>query len=374
MKRMAAVCIVICAALAWGGVRQAQGATPEATARLEELSSAFAEIAEKVAPAVVNINSRKVVHRRTPLLSPFFRRFFGDLGMLFEEPDIETESLGSGVIVDPRGYILTNNHVVAGAQEIRVSLADSREFDAVLIGADPETDLAVIKIEGENLPVAKWGDSDALRVGEWVVAIGSPFGLSQTVTAGIVSAKERVDLGISGYENFIQTDAAINPGNSGGALVNIRGELVGINSAILSETGQFAGIGFAVPSSVARRVMRQLIEHGRVIRGWIGILPRALTRDEAEQLGVSPRHPVIVANMYRNSPAHRAGVKLYDIIVAANGAEITSLGKLRNLIADQAIGSEVVLEVEREGERHTLRVKVVERPTDPRTGRPLRGI
>ncbi|MDW8322045.1 MAG: trypsin-like peptidase domain-containing protein, partial [Armatimonadota bacterium] len=289
-ERRSTVPVVVMVVLAlvigwWLGARtRTTPATPapppvtfeQASTQLKTSSEAFAAVAKAATPSVVNISAATIIPgRRSPLFDdPLFRYFFGDEDIPFREPERVVRSLGSGVIVSRDGLILTNNHVIAGASRISVTLADGRRYaDAQVVGADPATDLALLRIRADNLPAIKWGDSRALQVGEWVLAIGNPYGLNQTVTAGIVSAKGRRDVGISLYEDFIQTDAAINPGNSGGALVNIRGELVGINTAILSQSGGNVGIGFAVPSHEARRVMELLLRDGRVSRGWLGIIP-----------------------------------------------------------------------------------------------------
>ncbi len=361
----------------WLGVRTHTGSgVPEpppitfeqASTQLKASSEAFAAVAKVATPSVVNISAATIIPgRRSPLFDdPLFRYFFGDEDIPFREPDRVVRSLGSGVIVSRDGLILTNNHVIAGASRISVALADGRRFsDVQVVGTDPATDLALLRVRANNLPAIKWGDSRALEVGEWVLAIGNPYGLSQTVTAGIVSAKGRRDVGISVYEDFIQTDAAINPGNSGGALVNIRGELVGINTAILSQSGGNVGIGFAIPSHEARRVMEQLLRYGKVSRGWLGIIPARL--DEGVVQGV------VVANLFRNSPADLAGLDIEDIILECNGKRVTSPGELKNLIASLPAGTEVTLVIQRGNERGKVRLRVADHPTD-RFGRPVPGI
>ena len=340
----------------------------QASTQLKSSSEAFAAVAKIATPAVVNISAATIIPgRRSPLFDdPLFRYFFGDEDIPFRQPERVVRSLGSGVIVSRDGFILTNNHVVAGASRISVTLADGRRFsDAQVVGTDPATDLALLRIRANGLPAIKWGDSKALEVGEWVLAIGNPYGLSQTVTAGIVSAKGRRDVGISVYEDFIQTDAAINPGNSGGALVNTRGELVGINTAILSQSGGNVGIGFAIPSHEARRVMELLVREGKVSRGWLGIIPARV--EEGTVQGV------IVANLFRNSPADLAGLDIDDIILECNGKKVTSPGELKNMIAAMPAGTEVTLLVQRGNERGRVRLKVADHPTD-RFGRPVPGI
>jgi len=340
----------------------------QASTQLKTSSEAFAAVAKVATPSVVNISAATIIPgRRSPLFDdPLFRYFFGDEDIPFRQPERVVRSLGSGVIVSRDGLILTNNHVIAGASRISVTLADGRRFtDAQVVGADPATDLALLRIRANNLPAIKWGDSRALEVGDWVLAIGNPYGLSQTVTAGIVSAKGRRDVGISVYEDFIQTDAAINPGNSGGALVNIRGELVGINTAILSQSGGNVGIGFAVPSHEARRVIELLLREGKVSRGWLGIIPARL--EEGSIQGV------VVANLFRNSPADLAGLDIDDVILECNGKQVRSPGELKNMIASLPAGSEVTLLVQRGTERGRVRLRVADHPYD-RFGRPLPGI
>ncbi len=256
---------------------------------LESLSQAFRDVAKQVSPAVVYISTEQTIKdQRTDQFreffgDEFFRRFFGDTP---QEREYKRRGLGSGFITNSDGYILTNSHVVAEADKIKVTLADKREFEANIVGADPKSDVAVIKIEGENLPVVRIGDSNAIEVGDWAIAIGTPFGLSQTVTAGIISAEGRSNIGINDYEDFIQTDAAINPGNSGGPLVNIDGEVIGINTAIYSRSGGYQGIGFAIPINMARSIMDSLISKGRVVRGWLGVMIQPVTPEIAKGFGL----------------------------------------------------------------------------------------
>ena len=266
--------------------------SPKSVEILTRLSDAQSEVAAMATPSVVNISTTRVIKSREEAPfdlfdDPFFKRFFGDQ---FPHPNIPKEhkeqSLGSGVIVSEDGYIITNNHVIEKAQEIKVLLSNKKDYNAKLVGADPKTDIAVIKIDGKGLPALPWGDSNKFKVGEIVFAIGNPFGLNQTVTMGIISAVGRANVGIADYEDFIQTDAAINPGNSGGALINARGELIGINTAILSRTGGYQGIGFAVPSSMARQVMDSLEKYKKVVRGWLGVSIQEVTSDLAEEFGV----------------------------------------------------------------------------------------
>jgi serine protease Do len=351
------------------GEDEASPAPPE---KMAELGASFRAIARKVTPSVVNINTTQIIPGSPFAKDPFFRQFFGqDWADMF--PDRKVQNLGSGVIVSSEGYVLTNHHVIQGADEITVSLADKRTFQAHLVGTDPMSDVAVLRIEPHNLKAVQWGDSDLLEVGDWVVAIGNPYGLSHTVTAGIVSAKGRIDVGISGYEDFIQTDAAINPGNSGGALIDINQKLVGINTAIFSESGGYQGIGFAIPSNMARKIMQELIQNGRVTRGWLGIIVRPLTSDLAAQLGLKGLSGVVVDKLYRNQPAHRAGLLPLDVILAYNDQVVESPGYLRNKVAEAKIGSKVKLKVWREGQLYVAEVEVGEHPTDA-AGRPAPGI
>jgi serine protease Do len=292
---------------------------------------------------------------------PFFRQFFGNQDEWFGSRLEQSTNLGSGVIISPDGYVVTNNHVVAGnLREIAAGLPDKREVKGHIVGRDPMTDIAVVKIDAKNLPVLPWGDSSKLRVGQWVLAIGSPFRLNQTVTLGIVSALGRTGMGLAGYEDFIQTDAAINPGNSGGGLVNARGEVVGINTAIISESGGSSGVGFAVSSNLARRVADELIKYGEVRRGTIGAVNvQTVTPDIAEQLGyTTPVSGVVVVGMMRTSSAYQAGIQPGDVIVSFNGQKIGSSETFTKLLADTKIGSTATIEVLREGRRLTVKVPV----------------
>jgi len=293
----------------------------------------------------------------------------------------KTVSLGSGVIVSPDGYIITNNHVIKNAEKIKVILSDKREFDGKVIGTDPKTDLAVVKIEATDLPTISWGDSDSLRVGELVIAIGNPYRLSHTVTMGIVSAVGRANVGIADYEDFIQTDAAINPGNSGGALVNARGELVGINTAIFSTTGGYQGIGFAIPSNMARIVMKSLIERGKVIRGWLGVSIQPITPELAQQFQLKEEHGSLVADVVEGGPAEKAGIMRGDVIIEYEGKKVDEPYYLRNMVASTPPGTEVEIKVIRDGQVETLWVTIGELPSEgPEEKRPgeyenaLRGV
>jgi serine protease Do len=308
----------------------------------------FTRIAGMAVKGVANISSLQVVRtRNSPFPNdPFFRYFFGD-DEQFGTRDRRSMSLGSGVIISADGYVVTNNHVVGEhVREITIALPDKREIKGKVIGTDPTTDIALLKIPTTALPVIAWGDSSQLKVGEWVLAIGSPFQLSQTVTAGIVSATGRANMGFADYEDFIQTDAAINPGNSGGALINSRGELVGINTGIYSESGGYQGIGFAVPSKLARRVVDDLMKYGEVRRGSIGPLGiERLTPQLAEEVGVSATKGVIISRMLRVSEAYDAGLRTGDVILSVNGMAIDDPSQFLRLVADSKPGTTAVVKV-----------------------------
>ena len=319
----------------------------------KELPS-LAPMLENAIPAVVNISAEGRVLVQDPFFDdPMFRRFFG----VPEQPRARrTQSLGSGVIVDAaQGYVLTNNHVIAKADRIHVRLHDGRQFDAEVVGTDPDSDVAVLRIPADDLDELPVADSDRVRVGDFVVAIGSPFGLGQTVTSGIISALGRSGLGIEGYEDFIQTDASINPGNSGGALVNLRGELVGINTAILSRSGGNIGIGFAIPINMASAIMAQLLEHGEVRRGSLGIFVQDLTPELADAFHLDPRNGgAVVARVAPASPADRAGLRSGDVITAVDGRRVRNAADLRNTIGLLGIGQTIEVEILRDGRRQTL--------------------
>lgn len=339
----------------------------EAIRTLARTNQAMSEVAAAVKPAVVNISSTHIVKApgvTNPFFNdPLFRKFFGDQFEGKEKPrEFKQASLGSGVIVDREGYILTNYHVVKDADEIKVKLSDKREFRGKVIGTDPKTDLAVIKIEAHDLPVLKLGDSDRLKVGETILAVGNPFGLNQTVTSGIVSAVGRADVGIADYEDFIQTDAAINPGNSGGALVNIYGELIGINTAIFSTSGGYQGIGFAIPSSMAKVVMNSLIKYGKVIRGWLGVSIQPVTRELAKQFGLKDEKGVLIGDVIEDGPAEKAGIKRGDVIVSYNGNEVHDPVGLRNMVAGTAPNTVVSIGVLRDGKTLTIKAVIAELP------------
>ena len=324
----------------------------------------FAPVVKKVLPAVVNISSSKVVREQTgmsPFDDPFFQQFFGNqMWRQFHVPqERREESLGSGVIISPDGYIVTNNHVVDGASKVKVFLPDKREFEGRVIGKDTKTDIAVVKIDATNLPTVVLGDSKKLEIGDYVLAVGDPFGIGETVTMGIVSAKGRGGLDIEDYEDFIQTDAAINPGNSGGALIDSHGDLVGINTAILaSNGGGNQGIGFAIPVNMVRHVMDQIIRNGKVVRGWLGASVQEVTPVMAKVFGMNNAGGAVVDEVTPNSPAAGAGLKQGDIITAVNDQPVSGPNELRLRIADMAPGSVAHLQVLRNGQQHSITVKV----------------
>jgi serine protease Do len=329
----------------------------------------FVQVAKAVTPAVVNIFTTRTGRggegpHAMPFDDPLFRRFFGEeFFRRFEAPRERKErSLGSGVIVEPTGLIVTNNHVVSKADEIKVFLSDKREFKARLIGTDSKTDLAVLKVEAEGLHTIPWSDSDKLEVGEFVLAVGNPFGLTQTVTLGIVSAVGRASMGIAEYEDFIQTDAAINPGNSGGALVNARGELVGINTAIFSQSGGNMGIGFAVPSNMVRSILEQLVRTGKVVRGWLGVSIQELSSELASQFGLEESKGVLVSDVLDNSPAKKAGLERGDVIVEYDGKPVENPTQLRNHVAQTSVGKKAVVKFIREKTSRTVEVTIAEQP------------
>jgi serine protease DegS len=324
--------------------------------------ASYAAAVDRSAPSVVNIHTARRVTGVPPgVPEALWERYFGDA------PEARRDrlegSLGSGVIVSDKGHILTSNHVIDGAEEIRVALPDNRVFNAEIVGADPETDLALLQIEAEALPVIAFGRSDRLRVGDVVLAIGNPVGLGQAVTQGIVSATGRSQLGITTFENFIQTDAAISLGNSGGALINTRGELVGINTAMLTDEDGTNGIGFAVPVNLARGVMNQLIEHGRVIRGWLGVALQTLTPELAESFGVPDARGVAVTEVISGGPADKAGIRPGDIITHINGRTVSSYSEALNTVAALRPGAVTEVSIIRDGESRRLEAEIGERGT-----------
>jgi len=361
----------------------------------QRFEKVFQQVVEQVKPAVVSITSVKVFkhtqqkQRKMPNdqyhsqpkpgpdqeqeQDPFrdFRDFFGDdfFDRFFKqrspEGEYKVQGLGSGVIIDSeKGYIITNNHVVEDADELKITLGDKREFDGKVVGTDPQTDIAVVKIEGKNLPSAKLGDSDTIRVGQWAIAIGNPFGLSQTVSIGVISATGRANVGVAQYEDMIQTDAAINPGNSGGPLVNIREEIIGINTAIFTRSGGYQGIGFAIPVNMVKTIMKDLVEKGKVTRGWLGVVIQDITPDLAKSFNVSVTEGVLVSEIQENSPAKEAGFERGDIVVEYDGKAIRDVNHLRNVVAQTEIGKKVKAKVLREGKEKELLVKIGEQPAD----------
>ncbi len=337
---------------------------PRVPAEIIETSRAFSDIVREVSPAVVNISSTKVFKRDAYPFSddPFFDLFrpFHD----FDQKKWKEQSLGSGVIISEDGYIITNNHVVEKSEDIRITLYDKRSFKGKVVGSDPKTDIAIVKISAQKLPYVRWGDSDRLKVGEFVLAIGNPYGLSHTVTMGIISAVGRANVGIADYEDFIQTDAAINPGNSGGPLVNINGELIGINTAIFSRSGGYQGIGFAVPSNMAKVVMEQLIKQGKIIRGWLGVMIQEVTPEIAQKFGMKDPRGALVSDVTKGSPAEKAGIMRGDIIIEYDGKLISSVSNLRNSVAQTRVGSKVELKIFRNGKEFSLNVVVAELPKE----------
>ena len=336
---------------------------------LGNFANGFSAVLKPALPAVVNISSSKVVKpgrsQMSPMFNdPFFRQFFGDQGQGEARPQRE-QSLGSGVIVSPDGTILTNNHVVDGATDIKVFLSDKREFQAKLIGTDANTDIAVLKIDASNLPTLPLGDSNQLQVGDLIFAIGDPFGVGETATMGIVSATGRGGFGIERYENFIQTDAAINPGNSGGAMIDIHGNLVGINTAILSHgsmngEGGNEGVGFAIPVSMAKPVMDQILAHGKVVRGYLGVHIQDLTPELARAFGLKDGSGVLIGDVSSDSPASRAGLKKGDVILKVNGEPVGAMNQLHVQIAQFAPGTQIKLQVWRNGSTQDVSVKLDE--------------
>ncbi len=342
-------------------IEAAPAALPASGAPLPVAAGSFSAAAKKAAPAVVSINSSKAAQDNPHVNEPWFRFFFGDPGS-----NQVQSSLGSGVIVSAQGYVLTNNHVVENADAIEVVLNDTRRTQAKVVGTDPDTDLAILKIDLPRLPVIVLGSSDALQVGDQVLAIGNPFGVGQTVTSGIVSALGRNQLGINTFENFIQTDAAINPGNSGGALVDVAGNLMGINTAIYSRSGGSMGIGFAIPTTTARLVLESIVRDGEVRRGWIGVEPNELSPELAETFGVKAERGVLITGVLQGGPAAKAGVRPGDVIVAVAGKPVLNVAELLSGVAGLKPGAAAKFDVQRRGDKLSLDVSPGLRPRSQR--------
>ena len=344
------------------------------------LQAGFVGVAEHVRPAVVNLGTIQKARasrapgpqpgRDDPFFQEFFKQFFGPEGPSGGS-EFRRPGLGSGVIFDKRGLVLTNFHVVKGADEITVKLSDKREYRGQLLGTDPKTDLAVIRFQPDHeLTVATLGNSEALRVGEWAIAIGNPFGLDQTVTVGVISATGRSDVGVATYENFIQTDASINPGNSGGPLLNLKGEVIGINTAIFSQSGGSVGIGFAIPINMVKRVVDQLVDKGKVVRGWLGVSLQPLSAELADSLGVPGKQGAVVASTMPGGPAAAAGLQQNDVILAFDKIPVESYHHFQRLTAETRAGSKVVLQVLRKKKTIDLAVTVAEAPDEGLPRRP----
>lgn len=374
-RRFLSSTVLVLLLLAWPVA--AFGEDDQSIAVLRRMGKAFASIAEKASPAVVGIRAVQVVKDgdgsreyssgdpRSPFGDDFFEYFFRrQAPRRFQRPEPKQVAQGSGFIVTKDGYILTNNHLVGGAEDVTVTVGDGRKLKAKIIGADSETDVAVVKIDGQDLPYVELANSDGLEVGEWVIAIGNPFGLSHTVTAGIVSAKGRSQIGVADYEDFIQTDAAINFGNSGGPLLNLDGKAVGINTAIIGPGGN-VGIGLAIPINMARGVYEQLKENGKVVRGFLGIGIQDLQPGMGEFFGVENGKGAVITSVVEKSPAEKAGIKPDDIVVELEGEPVTSANELMNRIAVRKPGSEVRLVILREGKRKTFTVELDKRPQEP---------
>ncbi|HKN82444.1 MAG TPA: DegQ family serine endoprotease [Pyrinomonadaceae bacterium] len=344
---------------------------PTATTSVPGVQASYADLVTRVAPAVVTIRSteRTRAPQQFPFMDdPMFRQFFGDRMPQQQQPPQRVEGVGSGVIINPDGYILTNHHVVDGAVEIKVELTDNRTYTAKLVGSDPPSDLAVLKIDAKNLPTLSLGDSDRARIGDFVLAIGNPLGIGQTVTSGIISAKGRTTgLSDGSFEDFLQTDAAINRGNSGGALVNTNGELIGINSQIMSPSGGNIGIGFAIPSNMAKAVMDQLLKTGKVHRGMLGVTIQSVDADLASSLNLPAARGAIVTSVQAGGPADKAGLKQGDVITAINKQPAVDNNTLRNLVASQAPGSRIDVTAVRNGREEDFQVALAELPARPET-------
>jgi len=383
-RRLTALTAVTALALAGSAftftqVSKAQTETPKVSVPLDESqipreglpTGSYASIVKKVVPGVVRIETsatmEKISMQQPPELDdPFWQHFFGNQFRRMLPPNQSgpqtRHGLGSGVIITKDGYILTNNHVVDGAKDVKVTMEDGHEYTAKVIGRDPKTDLAVVKIDAKNLPVVPMADSSKVEVGDVVLAIGNPFGVGQTVTKGIVSATDRGNMGIEAYENFIQTDAAINPGNSGGALVDVQGRLIGINTAILSRSGGSQGVGFAIPSDIARNVMEGLIENGHVTRGYLGVIIQSVTPALAEEFKLKDSKGALIGDVMNDGPAAKAGFKPGDVVVEFNGKKVSDSRHLQLSVADTKPGSTVPVEVLRNGEQKTLHATVKQLP------------
>ncbi len=348
-----------------GGVVTLKQVAPDKESALNSMPglNSFSSVTKKVMPSIVSVFTSQEVRVSThPLFNnPNFREFLG-LGDQFEEQTQRKSGLGSGVIISPEGYILTNHHVIAAADEIEIALIDGRKAKANIIGSDPETDLAVIKIDMKGLPSITFGHSDQARVGDIVLAIGNPFGLGQTVTMGIISALGRTKLGINTYENFIQTDAAINPGNSGGALVDIKGNLIGINTAIYSQSGGSLGIGLSIPTVVAKQIMEQIIQTGNVTRGYIGVEVQDLTKELAESFKLTSTEGALIAGVLKEGPADNAGIKPGDILISVEGKPVASSSGMLNLIAVLSPGQTATFMVLRNQEEKSFKIRIDKRP------------
>ncbi len=359
----------------------AQGNNPtghidaQAVAPAEQLGKAFAEVAAHVQPAVVSVYSEKMVKHPDTSADDLLRRFFGDQmppghgrGSRNHPSTVPQQGMGSGIVIDKKGHILTNYHVVGDVDEIKVQLGDRRRFEAEIVGSDPASDVAVIRIKGNvpsDMPVAELGDSDALQVGNIVMAIGSPFGFIQTVTTGVLSAKGRAGIGINTYEDFLQTDAAINPGNSGGPLVNMRGQVIGINSVIATSIGQFAGVGLAIPINMVKAVLPTLTSGGKIVRGFLGIGIQELTSDLAQQFGANTLNGALVSDVSKGGPADQAGLKPGDIILRIDGKPLQDTAHLKNMVAATKPGTPVKMEILRDGKEQTLTATVAKLAPEP---------
>ena len=366
-----AAALVFLLSLSWVGTISAETEQTEPYLALESFSNSIADIAEKVGPAVVNIDTVRMVKQGSPFFSqdPVFRQFFGEQFKDYSRT-IPQKGTGSGFIISQEGYILTNEHVVHKAEKIKVTLSDGREFDGKVIGSDLDSDIAIVKIDSDDLPIVTLGDSDKLRVGEIVVAIGNPYGLQQTVTMGVVSAEGRsIPVEEHTYRNFIQTDAAINPGNSGGPLLNTKGEVVGINTAIIAYA---QGIGFAIPINIPKKNIDELIELGKVRRSWLGVYIQEVTPEIAEQFDLpEDAKGVLVGDVIKDSPAEKSGIKRGDIITKVNNEEVDSPGELQDKIGSIEIGEKANIEVVRDGKEISFVVRIDEMPTIDEEGTEL---